>query len=100
MRKVRDYDAELRALNEKAKALKARKVQQLSELVTYTGADALELDTLAGAMLDAMEAADENEKEAWRTRGAGLFQGSGRQAGRRHGGTGEGARKTERRREE
>src|SRR3546814_437873 len=37
MRKVRDYDAELRALNDKAKALKARKVQQLGELVTSPG---------------------------------------------------------------
>src|SRR3546814_18512622 len=58
MRKVRDYDAELRALNDKAKALKARKVQQLGELVTSTGADALDLDTLAGALLAAVEAAD------------------------------------------
>src|SRR3546814_1546827 len=64
MRKVRDYDAELRALNDKAKALKARKVQQLGELVTSTGADALDLDTLAGALLAAVEAADANEKEA------------------------------------
>ena len=48
MRKVRDYDAELRALNDKAKALKARKVQQLGELVTSTGADAL--DPLARLM--------------------------------------------------
>src|SRR3546814_20751010 len=67
MRKVRDYDAELRALNDKAKALKARKVQQLGELVTSTGADALDLDTLAGALLAAVEAADANEKEAWRS---------------------------------
>ena len=49
MRKVRDYDAELKALNDKARALKARKVQQLGELVTSTGADALDLDVLAGA---------------------------------------------------
>src|SRR3546814_1630904 len=83
MRKVRDYDAELRALNDKAKALKARKVQQLGELVTSTGADALDLDTLAGALLAAVEAADANEKEAWRSRGAAFFQGRGRKAGRR-----------------
>src|SRR3546814_3609777 len=80
MRKVRDYDAELRALNDKAKALKARKVQQLGELVTSTGADALDLDTLAGALLAAVEAADANEKEAWRSRGAAFFQGRGRKA--------------------
>ena len=38
MRKVRDYDAELKALGDKARALKARKVQQLGELVMSTGA--------------------------------------------------------------
>src|SRR3546814_16445108 len=42
MRKVRDYDAELKALGDKARALKAKKVQQLGELVTSTGADALD----------------------------------------------------------
>src|SRR3546814_3895982 len=84
----------LRALNDKAKALKARKVQQLGELVTSTGADALDLDTLAGALLAAVEAADANEKEAWRSRGAAFFQGRGRKAGRRTGGNGEGARQT------
>src|SRR3546814_20466821 len=86
MRKVRDYDAELRALNDKAKALKARKVQQLGELVTSTGADALGLDTLAGALLAAVEAADANEKEAWRPPGAAFFQGRSRTAGRSTGG--------------
>src|SRR3546814_17740411 len=94
MRKVRDYDAELRALIDKAKALKARKVQHLGELVTSTGADALDLDTLAGALLAAVEAADANEKEAWRARGAAVFQGRGRKAGRRTGGSGAGARQT------
>ena len=32
MRKVRDYDAELNALRDKAKAIKARKVEQLGAL--------------------------------------------------------------------
>jgi len=80
MRKVRDYDAELRALNDKAKALKARKVQQLGELVTSTGADALDLDTLAGALIAAVEAASADEREAWRVKGAAFFQGRGRKA--------------------
>src|SRR3546814_982728 len=44
MRKTRDYDAELRALSDKAKSIKAKKIQQLGELVTGTGADALDLD--------------------------------------------------------
>ena len=43
MRKVRDYDAELNALRDKAKAIKARKVEQLGALVVATGADALAL---------------------------------------------------------
>jgi len=91
MRKVRDYDAELKALNDKAKALKARKVQQLGELVTSTGADALDLDTLAGALIAAVESASADEREAWRSKGAAFFQRRGRKAGRRSGGNGESA---------
>ena len=33
MRKVRDYDAELKALGDKARALKAKRVEQLGQLV-------------------------------------------------------------------
>jgi hypothetical protein len=80
MRKVRDYDAELKALNGKAKAIKAKKVQQLGELVTSIGADALDLDTLAGALLAAMESASAEEKEEWRSKGAAFFQRRGRKA--------------------
>src|SRR5262249_59597738 len=40
MRKPRDFDAELKSLEDKARELKARKVQQLGELVISTGADA------------------------------------------------------------
>jgi hypothetical protein len=75
---VRDYDAELKALGDKARALKAKKVQQLGELVTSTGADALDLDVLAGALLAAVGSASADEKEAWRAKGAAFFQGSGR----------------------
>jgi hypothetical protein len=50
MRKPRDYDAELKALEDKARELKTRKVQQLGELVIATGADALTADELAGAL--------------------------------------------------
>ena len=53
MRKPRDIDAELRALSDRAKGLKAKRVLQLGELVTITGADALDLETLAGALLAA-----------------------------------------------
>lgn len=53
MRKPRDYDAELQALTEKAKALKTKKQGQLGDLVIATGADALTVEQLAGALLDA-----------------------------------------------
>ena len=39
IRQTRDFDAELRALEDKARELKTRKLQQLGELVIATGAD-------------------------------------------------------------
>ena len=75
MRKHRDIDAELKALAEKAKGLKAKRILQLGELVTVTGADTLDLETLAGALLAAVEGAKTTEtKEAWRREGAQFFQ--------------------------
>jgi hypothetical protein len=75
MRKPRDIDAELKALAEKAKALKSKRTLQLGELVTLTGADALDLETLTGALLAAVESASHTgTKEAWRAKGAGFFQ--------------------------
>lgn len=76
MRKPHDYDAELKALDDKAKRLKARKVQQLGELMIACGADALPLDQLAGALLAAAEQKDPATKENWRKRGTAFFQGS------------------------
>ena len=78
MRKVRDYDAELKALGDKAKALKARKIQQLGELVVSTGADAFDTETLAGILLSAYKTTDQAAKEAWRAAGAAFFQRTGR----------------------
>lgn len=80
MRKTRDYDAELRALGEKAKALKAKKVEQLGQLVTSTGADALDLDILAGILITAIESSNAEEKEAWRAKGSAFFQRRGKKA--------------------
>lgn len=82
MRKVRDYDAELKALGDKAKALKARKVEQLGALVAMTGADALDIETLAGALLDAVASKDTDAKEAWRAKGTAFFQRRGRKSGK------------------
>ncbi|QOT74661.1 conjugal transfer protein TraD (plasmid) [Sphingobium fuliginis] len=77
--KVRDYDAELKALGDKAKALKAKKVQQLGELVAATGADALDLNVLTGALLSAVQESATPEKlEAWRSEGAAFFQQRGK----------------------
>ena len=76
MRKPRDYDAELKALDDKAKRLKARKVQQLGELVVACSADAIPLDQLAGALLIAASSTDPATKENWRKRGAAFFRGT------------------------
>src|SRR3546814_3920271 len=70
------------------------KVQQLGELVTSTGADALDLDVLAGVLLAAVESASADEKEAWRAKGSAFFQGRGRKAGRSTGGNAGGGSKT------
>ncbi|TYC91542.1 conjugal transfer protein TraD [Novosphingobium sp. BW1] len=78
MRKPRDYDAELKALSDRAKQLKSRKVSQLGELVTATGADALSPEELAGVLLDAASNTDAARKEAWRKRGAAFFSGEGK----------------------
>ena len=49
MRKPRDFDSELKALADKAKQLKERRVRDLGALVTATGADSLDADVLAAA---------------------------------------------------
>ena len=74
MRKPRDFDAELKALGDKARDLKSRKVQQLGELVIATGADALSADELAGALIVLAETKDAGKREAWTRRGAAFFQ--------------------------
>lgn len=75
MRKPRDIDSELKALADKARGLKAQRILQLGELVTVTGADALDLETLAGALLAAVQSAKASDaKEAWRREGAAFFQ--------------------------
>lgn len=81
MRKVRDYDAELKALTDKARGLKAKRVEQLGQLVAATGADALDVETLAGVLLDAIGSKDAAAKEAWRAKGAAFFQRRRRKAG-------------------
>ena len=79
MRKVRDYDAELKALSDKARQIKARKVEQLGALVVATGADALDLEVIAGMLRHGvMEAQVESVKESWRAEGATFLKSRGR----------------------
>jgi hypothetical protein len=78
MRKPRDFDAELKALGDKARDLKNRKVQQLGELVIVTGADALNANELAGALIMLAETKEAGKREAWARRGATFFQSRAR----------------------
>jgi hypothetical protein len=74
-KKPRDYDAELKALMDKAKKLKSQKTVQL---VQVTGADALPVEALAGALLAAMETVKKQPDAVtrWTERGQALFQSS------------------------
>jgi hypothetical protein len=90
MRKVRDFDAELKALNERAKLLQQRKVQQFGELVEATGADGLDPDVLAGAMLAAVAEKDKAIVSAWGRQGAEFFRSRERKRPSRAGGGGKG----------
>ena len=83
MRKPRDFDSELKALTDKTKQLKDRKVRQLGELVIATAADTLDPDTLTGALLIIVETKEAGKREAWRNRGAAFFRGQSRKAGGR-----------------
>lgn len=74
MRKPRDYDSELKALEDRARQLKDRRIRQLGELVIATGADALTGELLAGALLAATQVTDSPTKEAWNRAGAAFFQ--------------------------
>ena len=84
MRKPRDFDSELKALADKAKQLKERRVQQLGELVIATGADGLTAEELTGALVVLAETTDAGKREAWAKRGAAFFQGRSRRTASRH----------------
>lgn len=83
MRKPRDFDSELKALADRAKSIRERRVRQLGELVAATGADALDADLLAGVLLGAVAIQDDATKEGWRARGAAFFRGTPRKAPQR-----------------
>ncbi len=73
MRKPRDYDAELKALDDQARQLKERKLRQLGELVIACRADALPVEELAGALLLTAEGKGPG-KEDCRKRGEAFFR--------------------------
>ncbi len=76
MRKPRDIDAELTAIRERQRALKAQRTLQFGELVEATGADTLPLEALAGVLLAAIDQAkDKPEAVArWAERGQTFFR--------------------------
>jgi hypothetical protein len=76
MRKPRDFDAALKTLTDKTRALKESKRRQLGELIVATGADELDMDILAGGLLAMVETDDPTQKEGWRKRGAVFFRGT------------------------
>jgi hypothetical protein len=77
VRKPRDYDAELKTLQDRARKLKGQKTMQLGELVQAVGADALPVEALAGALLAAVETskAQPDEVARWTARGQAFFRG-------------------------
>src|SRR3546814_7040210 len=66
------------SLAEKGKQWKERRGLDLGALVTATGADALDADVLAGALVAAAANTDKATGEGWRKRGAAFFQGKSR----------------------
>ena len=84
MRKPRDIDTELKALEERTRELKTRRITQLGELVSATGADSLPLEALAGVLLAAVEQAREKPEAVarWTEHGQAFFRGDGKSGAR------------------
>ena len=93
MRKVRDFDTELKALEERSRLLKQRKIQQFGELIEATQADTLDPDVLAGALLAAVAEKNEAAISAWETRGARFFRDAARKSSGKAGSRGASAQK-------
>ena len=74
MRKPRDFDAALKSLTEKTKALKESKRRQLGDLIVATGADALDIETLAGALIATVQSTDTAQKQIWKKAGTEFFR--------------------------
>ena len=83
-RKPRDFDAKFQALMDKAKKVKEQETVQLDELVQLTGADALPMEALAGALLAAIEQSKKSPEAVarWTERGQAVFQQGGKRGGK------------------
>lgn len=79
IRKPRDYDAELKALDERTRQFGQKRIVHLGKLVVACGADRLSHEQLAGALLR-LGRANAKTAEEWRPIGAAFFQGSPRRA--------------------
>jgi hypothetical protein len=74
MRKPRDFDAALKTLTDKAKALQQTKRRQLGDLIVATGADALDIETLTGGLLAMVQMKDIAQKHLWKKQGEEFFR--------------------------
>jgi hypothetical protein len=80
MRRPKDFDAQLKALADKAKTLKENKLHRLGELIVATGADTLDMETLAGGLLAMTTTKDPAQRAAWKKAGEEMFRKGGRSA--------------------
>lgn len=67
-------------MTDKTKALRENKRRQLGELIVATGADALDIEVLAGGLLTMVGANDAVQTESWRRRGAAFFRKTARRS--------------------
>jgi hypothetical protein len=74
MRKPRDFDSALKNLADKAKNLQQTKRRQLGELIVATGADTLDIETLAGTLIAAVQSTDATQKQTWKKAGGEFFR--------------------------
>jgi hypothetical protein len=77
MRKPVELNSQIKALREKTLALQERQKAQWGELVLATGADAMPLEALAGALLAAVKQAGEKPEAVarWAETGEAFFRG-------------------------
>lgn len=77
-----ERSSELQALIKKAKQLESQKVLQLGELVIAIRAEALDPETLMGALFGVVKSKDARERKVCRANGAAFFQRQSRKADR------------------